>query len=65
MYFLLPLVLISTTPQPEWLLSCDEYRWLMEGVEDAELTQLQRDELEVQIREGTKPECFWTKDAHD
>ena len=67
MYFLLlPLILIASIPNNNWLMSCNDYRWMVEGVEKSEgLTEVQKEELKQRFKEATRSECFWNKPAND
>ena len=62
MYFLLPLALIANTTvaNSDWLMSCEDYRWFLEGLEKSEaLSDLHKEEVKQRMKEATRPECFW------
>tara|TARA_E500000318_G_scaffold1017_1_gene1308 strand:- start:489 stop:653 length:165 start_codon:yes stop_codon:yes gene_type:complete len=53
-------------PNDSWLLTCKDYRWMIDGVEKSEgLTEVQKEELRQRFKEATLPECFWNKPAND
>ena len=67
MYFLLTIALITSTTvaNSDWLMSCKDYDWFVEGVEKSEvLTEIQKDELKERFREATRPGCFWDEPAN-
>jgi hypothetical protein len=56
---MLSLLLAVTPPNPN-LLTCSEYNWLVQGLEDVknDISNVARTEIRIELIRATDPKCF-------